>query len=201
MNSFKHHKVYSLLSMILIAFTLVTKIQGKALAYSTPILGMNFDFINAQGQTNGCDLTGADLIKNYNMPGVRPHVQDYLKQMHDNGVSSIRFLIWHETTITGPTNAIPSVGGVIGEPYRTNLIQYLSDIRTAGYSSFNVSFSPRGAGNPTEKDGITYDPAQFDENWHFIQDVRGLAKQYGPATLRVDLDNEAAHMTGWVTRE
>jgi hypothetical protein len=86
-------------------------------------------------------------------------------------------------------NRVSSGGGHLLEPYRSNLIHYLSDVRTAGFAQLTLVFAPEGANMPL---GGFYDPAKFDENWEFIREVRPLLKRYGPASTHVDLINEGA---------
>src|SRR5262249_8205227 len=72
--------------------------------------------------------------------------------------------------------------------YRTNLVDYLEDVRAADFKSLTVDFGPQGPNDPVED--TSYDPAKFEENWSFIRDVRPLVKEYGPLMTRIDLLSE-----------
>ena len=73
------------------------------------------------------------------------------------------------------------------EPWRTRLIDYLEDVRDAGFERLTISFAPRLANNPGR---AFYDPRRLPENWAFIRDVRALAYAYGPPSIHIDLLNE-----------
>ena len=107
--------------------------------------------------------------------------------MHAAGFATLRLGLWHANDPSLGASLIPSRTGALGEPYRTNLIRFLTDIRDAGFKSLTVSFSPYATNDPIGSPVNTYDPRLFEQNWSFIKDVRPLVKQYGPATTRFDL--------------
>ena len=110
--------------------------------------------------------------------------------MRSNGITAIRTIIWNITDASQQTSGtISSAGGELREPYRTNLVRYFTEIKKFGFRRLTIAFSPQGTNNPILP---TYDPAKFDENWHFIKAVRSLLKRYGPADTRIDLLNEGA---------
>jgi len=189
--------------LLLVLLTIIVAVApAKISAYTVPMLGANFTHIRPSPM-DGCNLENTGIVFTYDKPGVRQTVQDNLKQMHDTGVSSLRLLLWFETDIGGNTwGIVPSVGGKMSDPYRTNLIQYLTDVKAAGYTTFTLSFGAGGSNDPMENygnpDAAKYDPTKFDENWQFIQDVRAIVKQYGPAIVRFDLQNEGAPYD-WLT--
>ncbi len=121
-------------------------------------------------------------------------MQDDLAAMRAAGLQTFRIFLYHEHGDPLNTNVMSSSGGRLSEPFRTNLINLLTDIRTAGFLQVTLAFNPWGPNDPTERfsDGSTYDPSLFDENWAFIRDVRSLLKQYGPMSTHVDLLNEGA---------
>src|SRR5262249_58463119 len=95
-------------------------------------------------------------------------VRSQLAAMHAAGLSTIRILFWNMTDITGQDwGVLPSAGGKLVEPYRSNLIRFVSDVRAAGFMVFTVDFSPQWTNNPIGEDGpdgLTADrayPPQF----------------------------------------
>ncbi len=155
------------------------------------LIGANY----AHYLVSNCSLDNSGgIIAKYDQSGVRNTVQSQLATMYSNGVRSIRFIIWHMTDATGQTwGVIPSAGGAITEPYKTNLINYLTDIKNAGFARVTVSFGPEWTNAP---DQTNYDSTKFNENWNFIASIRPLIKQYGPADTRIDLLNEGAPSAG-----
>jgi hypothetical protein len=160
-----------------------------------PLVGGNL----FQFQMTGPYCGGRRILLNYHQTGVRPAFRDDLAAMRSVGVQTFRFFLANEhggDPVNPPdwARTVDSSGGHLSEPYRTNLINLLTDIREAGFRQVTLAFWPRGANDPTEvfSAGARYDPALFEENWGFIQDVRPLLKQYGPASTHVDLYNEGA---------
>lgn len=138
---------------------------------------------------------GGHIILDYNQPGVRPSMRDDLAAMRVAGLQTLRLFLYNEHGGDPSHAAISSSDGRIPEPYRTNLINFLTDIRKAGFPQITVAFNPWGHNDPTgafDPDGLGYDLSFFDENWRFIRDVRPLLKQYGPPSTHIDLINEGA---------
>jgi hypothetical protein len=101
--------------------------------------------------------------------------------MRAAGVDSIRILIWHLSQPSEPDSTnLASAGGRLFEPYRTNLIRFSGDVRSAGFKSMVVEYSPQWTNNPFGEWGPngptkdTWDPSKFEENWSFIRDTRAL---------------------------
>jgi hypothetical protein len=160
--------------------------QKRFPAIGSPLIGANYthyDFI-------GCHFSDSDILATYQIPAIRSRVHRELFAMRKNGVATLRTVIWHMTDSSrqhwGP---IPSAGGRLSEPYRSNLINYVREVRKFGFVRLTIVFGPRGSNNPRE---LSYDPAKFNENWRFIQDVRSLVKQYGPRVSRFDILSEGA---------
>ena len=151
-----------------------------------PALGANLAW---QGNP-GCTIDGYGLVARYADPGVRAAVRGDLLAMHAAGLDALRTIVWHVRDPTGEAYGIvPSTGGVLPEPYRSNLEQYAADVRDAGFASLEVSFAPRFANHPGLR---VYDPTRLEENWGFVQDVRALVQGSGPPTTTFDLLNEGA---------
>jgi hypothetical protein len=151
-----------------------------------PLIGANYTHYAFPN----CTFHGTLILASYQQPGVAQRVHDQLLEMRKAGIATIRTLIWHTTKPEVSYGlSVPSAGGKLREPYRTNLIRYVSEIRRFGFARFTVSFGPEGTNNPLP---LSYDPTKFRENWRFIEAVRSLVKRYGPADTRFDLFNEGA---------
>jgi hypothetical protein len=165
---------------------LVLATAAPAGATSAPLIGVNYTHVAFPE----CSLDDTGIVLTYDEPGVRTKVRRQLAAMRAAGIQTLRLLLWHATDAgTMRWGVVSSGGGRLEEPYRSNLIRYLGDVRRAGFERLTLVFAPEGANNPL---GGFYDPATFDENWQFIRDVRPLLKEYGPAATRVDLINEGA---------
>ena len=151
-----------------------------------PLLGVNY----THHSFRRCSLNGTGILRTYSNPGVAQKVHAQLYRMRKAGVQTIRTIVWHMTDAAGQSwGAVSSPGGRPGEPYRTNLIRYVSEIRKFGFARLTISFAPQQAGNPLLG---AYDPRRFRENWQFIRSIRSLLKRYGPEDTRIDLLNQGA---------
>jgi hypothetical protein len=150
-----------------------------------PLIGANYThYVNPS-----CSLDYG-IISHYDRPGVRPRVRAQLAAMRAAGIQSLRLLLWYMSDATGQTwGIVSSAGGRLSEPYRSNLIRYLSDVKQAGIEQLTLAFGPTWTNDPL---GTNYDPTMFDEDWAFVRDVRPLLKRYGPPSTRVDLMSEGA---------
>jgi len=170
----------------------------------SPLIGANYThYANAN-----CSLDDG-IVAHYDRVGVRRLVRAQLAAMRAAGIESLRLLLWHMSDATGQTwGIVPSGGGRLAEPYRSNLIRYLNDVRRSGMAQLTLAFGPTWTNDPL---GTNYDPAMFDEDWAFVRDVRPLLKRYGPPSTRVDLMSEGAPPSwlgpdalaqdkGWITR-
>lgn len=159
----------------------------------TPLIGANYTHYVSPS----CSLELAyGIVTHYDLPGVRRRVQAQLAAMRAAGIQSLRLVLWYMSDATGQNwGIVSSGGGHLAEPYRSNLIHYLSDVRRAGFLQLTLAFGPTWTNDPL---GTNYDPAMFDEDWAFVRDVRPLLKRYGPASTRVDLMGEGAPPS-WLT--
>jgi len=153
-------------------------------AASPPLIGANYThYANVD-----CSLDNTGIVTHYQDPGIRRLVRAQLAAMHQAGIETLRLLLWHMTDATGQNwGIVSSGGGVLADPYRSNLIRYLSDVRAAGFQQLTLVFGPEWTNWPL---GGNYDPATFHENWQFISNVVPLVRQYGPASTHIDLSNE-----------
>jgi hypothetical protein len=141
-----------------------------------------------------CGLNDGGIVVDYDRPGVRRTVQHQLAAMHAAGIQTLRLLLWHVTDASGMRwGIVSSDDGQLSEPYRSNLIHFLGDVRKAGFVQLTLAFAPEGNDAPIPPaPGNVWDPTRFEVNWRFIRDVRPLLKRYGPASTHVDLINEEA---------
>jgi hypothetical protein len=165
-----------------------TTLPEIGVTYAFPSISRSCDFHLARG-----------LLKTYDWSGVRRKAQLQLAAMRAAGIDSIRILMWHLSEPSGDDMLnLPSAGGRLVEPYRSNLRQYATDIRDAGFKSMVVEYSPQWTNSPFGEWGQnglvrdTWDPSKFDENWSFIRDTRSLIKRYGPDETWFDPASEFA---------
>jgi hypothetical protein len=170
--------------------TPASALVGAGAPAQVPLIGA--DLVNTDPLPPHC--WNGSIVPDYGTRGIRAQVQDDLAAMRAAGLQTFRIFLYHEHGDPVNTNVMSSSGGRLSEPFRTNLINLLSDIRKAGFLQVTLAFNPWGPNDPTEafSDGATYDPSLFGENWGFIRDVRPLLKQYGPPSTHLDLLNEGA---------
>ena len=161
---------------------------GPAAQPLEPLLGANF--IRYEERPPYC--SGPPILLHYHEPGVRDGVRAQLAAMRAAGMRALRLFIYHASDVRDNGSLVSSAGGRLAEPYRTNLADYLDDVRAAGFTSLNVTFNPWFENDPIGYTPIPYDPGKLDENWRFIADIRPLVKAHGPSTTRIDLINEGA---------
>lgn len=151
-----------------------------------PLVGTNYTHHSFER----CSWTGNGILHTYHRPDVAERVHTQLGRMREEGIGSLRLIVWHMRDVAGQHwGVVPSRGGRLPEPFRSNLVGYLSEVRRWGFQRLTVSFSPQWANSPLRDN---YDPERFEENWAFIRDVRALALEHGPADVRFDLVNEGA---------
>jgi len=158
-----------------------------------PLIGTNY----AHYLVTNCKLPNNDnhgIIYEYHLSGVRSKVQEQLSTMKLNGVESLRFILWFQTEVDSMQRywgVIPSGTGKIEEPYRSNLTNFVTDIKNAGFERLTLSYGAMGRNVPRLVDVNN----TFEENWSFIKDTRALVKAYGPTDTRIDLNNELINET------
>src|SRR5438270_1183294 len=122
----------------LLALALATAGSGRS-APSPLLIGANYThYANA-----GCSLANTGIVTHYQDRGIRRLVRAQLAAMHAAGIQTLRLLLWYLSD-AGDENwgPVSSGGGRIAEPYRSNLIRYLSDVRSAGFKQLTLAFSP-----------------------------------------------------------
>jgi hypothetical protein len=151
-----------------------------------PLIGVNYTHYAFRH----CSFNDTGILASYHEPGVAQKVHAQLFQMRKAGVATVRTIIWHMTDASNESwGPISSAGGTLQEPYRSNLIHYLTEIRRFRFARLTVSFAPQKTNNPLV---TAYNPRKLQENWRFIRTVRSLVERYGPSDTRIDLLNEGA---------
>jgi hypothetical protein len=198
--------VATLLLLVVVAATFggSTRAGLRKTPGPVPLIGANYTHYASRS----CGLNHG-IITHYNLPGVRRRVRTQLAAMRAAGIKSLRLLLWYMTDATGQNwGIVSSGGGHLAEPYRSNLIHYLSDVRRAGFEQLTLSFAPEWTSAPLMPN---YDPSLFEEDWEFVRDVVPLLKRFGPRSTRIDLQNEGeppswldpaalAQAEDWITR-
>ena len=159
-----------------------------------PLLGAMYSHTSLAG----CNLDNTGIVRTYHTPGTRRLVRSQLAAMRKAGLSSLRIILWNMTDDTGQRwGVLPSAGGRLSEPYRSNLVRFASDVAKAGFQRLTVAFSPQWTNNPIGEYGPSgliadrWDPSKFEENWSFIADARRLVEPVGPTDTRWDFFQES----------
>jgi hypothetical protein len=169
-------------------------VAGAAAVFALPavgasppaLIGVNYNHYGIVG----CDLRGGVLSDGH---GGRIQIRQQLAAMRAAGIGTLRLFLWHMHDATGQTwGVVSSAGGTLQPSVRQNLIDYVSDVRNAGFERLEVVFGPMWTNNPIGFPENQYNAAFFDENWNLIRTVRPLVKQYGPPSTHFDLLNEGA---------
>lgn len=189
------HMRWCVLVLVVIALTLSAVALGSSTQEpSGPLIGMNYTELAKQG---ACGRRY--IVRHGHEFGARTAMKAQLAAMRAAGVEILRFFIWHDHA-GAAFEAIPSAGGRLVEPYRSNFIAYLRAARALGFKRVEIVFGPVLGNDPMAiYGGVPYDPALFDENWSLIQDVRSITKENGPPS-RFDLLNEGAPSDGQVLK-
>ena len=176
-----------MLRVTLVTALLIVPLAGGARgAEQRPLIGANY----SHWGMSGCDFGGTGILYLYPASGV---VRRQLAAIRAAGIETLRLLLWHMHDTTGHSwGIVSSAGGRIGGDERANLIRYLEGARATGFKRLTIAFAPEWTNSPLPADDHGYDPSLFDENWGFIRDVRGLAKQHGPPDTRFNLLNAGA---------
>jgi hypothetical protein len=170
---------------VVVAFALATPATA-----GDPSIVLGADSIEYAGGTPP-DCFGPSLLYDYGQQRVRSLVQEQLAAMVASGLESLRVFVVYDYSISENPYFVPARSGRLDEPFRTNLSNYLRDIRSAGFRRVTLAFDPRYSADPGHRFG-PYDPATIDASWGLMSDTRSILKQFGPADTRVDLLNEGA---------
>jgi len=122
--------------------------------------------------------------------------REQLFAMHASGLNSMGLVLNYTTDPNhlddNHGGAVPiQPDGTLGEPYRTRLITYLTDVRDAGFTDVTLRFQPHGPNSPQPWTSGGYvddwNPSLYANDLRFIEDVHGLAKQYGSPESHFDI--------------
>src|SRR5262245_50383535 len=95
-------------------------------AGTPPLIGTNY----AHYAISGCSQENTGIVASYMENSVRRRVKAQLAAMHAAGIETLRLLLWHQSDASGQRwGTVPSGGGRLSEPYRSNLTRYLRDVR------------------------------------------------------------------------
>lgn len=134
-----------------------------------------------------CDREPYAIIPNYHEPGVRTLVRTQLREMREAGQENLSLGLHHLRAPYGVDavgrftgTLLDSTGGDLHPRQRQNLVEFLADIRAAGFFSVVFRYHPQGANNPREWN--SFGPTQQDlleENWLLIRNLEPLLQQSG----------------------
>jgi hypothetical protein len=181
--------VVGLLGLLVSALALVASGRARGTG-NPPLIGADYTHYRYPN----CDLNDGGIVVDYDQARVRRTVRHQLAAMRAAGIQTLRLLLWHVTDASGLRwGIVSSDDGHLSEPYRSNLIHFLGDVRKAGFVQLTLAFAPEGNDAPIPPaPGNIWDPTRFEVNWRFIRDVRPLLKRFGPPSTHVDLINEEA---------
>jgi hypothetical protein len=111
---------------------------GPAAQTLEPLLGANS--IRYEERPPYC--SGPPILLHYHAPGVRDEVRAQLAAMRAGGMRALRLFIYHATDVRDNGSLVSSAGGRLAEPYRTNLADYLDDVRAAGFHELERHLQP-----------------------------------------------------------
>lgn len=146
---------------------------------------------SSSGALVSCNREPYGVISNYHLQSSL--INSQLQSMYAAGQRRLRMIIHHAHGLGGGT-ILDSTGGNLSTQHRANLVNFLAAIRNAGFSEILVSFGPVSAFNDPTQWG-SWNQAGYDENWSFIQNVRGIVVALGLA-YKIDLMNEGIPMDG-----
>lgn len=174
----------SVCSACIVVVALATSATAARRDVSHPLVGADYYNTDCRG--------GPNLILEAADPTLE---REQLFAMHAAGLNSMGLVLNYTTDPNHLDNhggaMLIQSDGTLGEPYRTRLIRYLTDVRDAGFTDVTLRFQPHGPNSPQPWTSGGYidnwDPSLYTDDWHFIQDVHGLAKQYGPPESHFDI--------------
>lgn len=103
-----------------------------------PLVGVNYSHFGVLG----CGVDGDGIVANG--MGNRTLIRRQLAAMRAAGIQSLRTFIWSQHDATGQAwGVVSSAGGRLGPTEERNLIDFVTDIRLAGFKRLSVAFSPR----------------------------------------------------------
>ena len=173
--------------------------ENQEVLREPPIEGVNLTHISF-GENGEWDDSAVGILTHLHEADNAAKVESMLTEMKNNGVQSLRLLIWN---IDKPFNdkgemqgwgVIPSEHG-FEEPYISNLRNYLSLVKKVGFKRMTITFAPQWSNNPnwSKEDGDRggkFDPTKLEKNWAMIKATHNVAEEVGVPGLVYDLLNE-----------
>lgn len=122
-----------------VALVAAGSVSGAGNTVPPPLIGTIYShYANAN-----CSLDDSGIVTHYHERGVRRRVQAQLGAMRAAGIETLRLLLWHMTDASDQRWGVASsAGGRLAEPYRSNLIRYLRDVRKTVFERLTLSFGP-----------------------------------------------------------
>lgn len=137
-----------------------------------------------------CPLAGHGIVARYDLPGVRDEVRALLARKRSEGYVWLRTMVWWTSNAIGDPRASWGVVPIgIPEPYGSNLRNYLSDVRAAGFAPVEVAMGPAGLENPLEP---AYSAMTFESSWQTIKTIHAIVAAVLPGAW-YDVQNEGGH--------
>ena len=129
-----------------------------------------------------------NIVQSYADPKVRAGVKSDITQMVGQGATAMRTILWYylaedQTELRKERNPsrigmVEAVGGKLPDAIVSNLVQLISDAKSAGIRRYIVSMGGQGAQNPkcrqggvSEEWGNCYDPSLFKYSWGVTEQV------------------------------
>lgn len=173
---------------------------GAAACASSPVLGITFTHFeldlkpgrSCHGLDRTAPLRQGGIIPQYDVPGVRDRVRTQLSQTRKNGFRSIRVMIWFRPDAkTNGSGLLSSTEPDFSRQGLRKIMEFVSDIRSAGFERLTVVFAASGANRATcrtPSNADCFEPRFTDLNWNFIEVTkRGVDKAAAGMELQYDL--------------
>lgn len=190
---------------------IVSNVFGRSAAPARVTGGSNYTWYQVDMGPGNCPIAGTttcgnfwpyDIVRNYNLPGIRSTVQSKLASIYASGQRRLRHLVYHCRGCGGAGNSEEDstyvAGWYLPAQFRTNFANFVADVKAAGFANFYLSMAPQGYNNvPGYCSSMT--PATItsyqNENFGVISELRTLLVSSGmPYTI--DLSNEMMPVTG-----
>lgn len=137
----------------------------------------------------GCEREPYGIIPNYHEPGVRSRVRGQLLDLRAAGQENLALGLFHLRADTAVDAAgritgtlLDSTGGQLHPRQRQNLVDFLADIRDAGFASVVFRYHPQGGNDPRQWEAFgAREQDLLEENWSLIRSIEALLQQSGLA--------------------
>jgi hypothetical protein len=127
----------------------------------------------------------------------RDEVATQLREMFEHGQRKITLVLWF-APLTFPGvqgnrwgHVLNSYGGSLSEQHRQNVVELLALVKQTGYNQINFRFANTLTAHVSQ--WTEWQPAQFQENWAFVDSVRSLVVANTDLPVIFDLGVEQAN--------